>query len=224
MLRTRLPADRNANRCKRNIFMKTFCQYSARMILIGMACFLVTMVGCSRNQPEAAPLASEVADQKPAELAQSSSSPASQPVPKTAPTQSSTASSLQGTKTQSAVAPAEKPAPAPRPKKAAPDVILLKASLGTVRFQHTAHSETRKIACATCHHVSHPEKPGTAPQEACSTCHTLTAKPPMKTKLQAAFHNPTASAGACIDCHKVQNANGKAAPIKCLECHKKETA
>lgn len=204
--------------------MKTFSQYSSRMILIGMACFLVTLVGCSRNQPEAPPLASQVADQRPAELAQSSSSPAAQPVPKTAPTKSSTASSLQDTKAQSEAAPAAKPAPAPQTKKAAPDVILLKASLGTVRFQHKVHSETRKIACATCHHVSRPEKPGTAPQEACSTCHTLTARPPMKTKLQAAFHNPTATAGTCIDCHKEQNAKGKSAPVKCQECHRKETS
>ena len=44
----------------------------------------------------------------------------------------------------------------------------------------------------------------------------------MKTKLQAAFHNPTAQAGLCIDCHKAENAKGKKAPVKCADCHKKE--
>lgn len=44
----------------------------------------------------------------------------------------------------------------------------------------------------------------------------------MKTKLQAAFHNPTATAGLCIDCHKAEDAKGKKAPVKCADCHKKE--
>jgi hypothetical protein len=48
------------------------------------------------------------------------------------------------------------------------------------------------------------------------------AIPPMKTKLQAAFHNPTATAGTCIDCHKAETAKGKVTPLKCLGCHKKE--
>jgi class III cytochrome C family protein len=104
------------------------------------------------------------------------------------------------------------------------DVVLLNASLGTVRFEHKKHSEGRKIACETCHHASRPEHPAMASQEACSTCHTPTATPPMKTKLQAAFHNPTATAGTCIDCHKAENAKGKTAPVKCLGCHKKEAA
>jgi len=104
------------------------------------------------------------------------------------------------------------------------DVVLLKASLGTVRFEHKKHSKDRKIACETCHHASRPEHAATAPQEACGTCHTSTATPPMKTKLQAVFHNPTATAGTCIDCHKAENAKGKTAPVKCLGCHKKEAA
>ena len=104
------------------------------------------------------------------------------------------------------------------------DVVILKASLGTVRFEHKKHSEDRKIACGTCHHASRPEHAATALQEACGTCHTHTATPPMKTKLQAAFHNPTATAGICIDYHKSENAKGKTAPVKCLECHKKEAA
>jgi hypothetical protein len=218
--------------------MKKFRQYSVRMSLVGMILGLLILVGCSKKEPEPAPApqGSQATDQKPqsaatsAELAPSqeattSFSPAAQPAPRTAPAQPPKTSSPQDTKPQSAAPPAEKPAPVPQTTKAAPkDVVLLKASLGTVHFQHKIHSETRKIACETCHHANRPEKPGTAPQEACSTCHTLTARPPMKTKLQAAFHNPTASAGTCIDCHKAQNAKGKAAPVKCLECHKKETA
>ncbi|MGE5056161.1 MAG: cytochrome c3 family protein [Acidobacteriota bacterium] len=104
------------------------------------------------------------------------------------------------------------------------DVVLLKASLGAVRFEHKKHSEDRNIACLTCHHASRPEHAANAPQEACGTCHTPTAMSPMKTKLQAVFHNPTATAGTCIDCHKAENAKGKTAPVKCLECHKKEAA
>jgi nitrate/TMAO reductase-like tetraheme cytochrome c subunit len=41
----------------------------------------------------------------------------------------------------------------------------------------------------------------------------------MKTSLQAAFHDPKAAAGTCIDCHKQK---GGPAPVKCLECHKKK--
>jgi hypothetical protein len=217
--------------------MKKFRQYSVRMILVGMILGLLILVGCSKKEPEPAPApqGSQATDQKPqsaatsAELAPSQEattnfSPAAQPAPRTAPAQPPKTSSPQDTKLQSAP-PVEKLAPVTQTTKAAPkDVVLLKASLGTVHFQHRIHSETRKIACETCHHANRPEKPGTAPQEACSTCHMLTAKPPMRTKLQAAFHNPTASAGTCIDCHKAQNAKGKAAPVKCLECHKKETA
>lgn len=107
-------------------------------------------------------------------------------------------------------------------KKAPKDVVILKAPNGGVKFMHTAHSKDRNIKCETCHHASKPEKPAKAAQEACSDCHTKTAAAPMKTKLQAAFHNPTATAGTCIDCHKAENAKGKKAPTKCTECHKKE--
>ena len=119
------------------------------------------------------------------------------------------------------------PAPAqtpklPQPKLALKDVVILKAALGGVRFQHRVHVEERKVLCEICHHPSHPEKAATAPEQACSTCHTPVATPPMKTKLQVAFHNPTATQGTCIDCHKAENAKGKSAPVKCLDCHKKE--
>jgi hypothetical protein len=46
----------------------------------------------------------------------------------------------------------------------------------------------------------------------------------MKTKAQAAFHNPTATAGICIDCHKAENAKRKKAHKKCMECHQKANA
>lgn len=127
-------------------------------------------------------------------------------------------------------APTPTPAPAPAaktvaaPAAVAKDVIILKAALGGVRFEHKLHAETRKIACERCHHADRAEKPNVyvSPQPACSKCHTPTATAPMKTKLQAAFHNPTATAGTCIDCHKAEVAKGKPAPVKCLDCHKKE--
>lgn len=118
------------------------------------------------------------------------------------------------------VAPPKKPQTVKSPE----DVVLLKASLGTVRFEHKKHSDDRKIACEACHHASRPEHATSAPQEACGMCHTPIVKSPMKTKLQAAFHNPTATAGICIDCHKTENAKGKSAPVKCVRCHKKEAA
>jgi len=110
-------------------------------------------------------------------------------------------------------------------EKKAPDTVVLKgAPMGGVKFNHKAHAVDQKIKCDTCHHASKPEKPLTSPQQACTDCHTKTATPPMKTKLQAAFHNPTAQAGLCIDCHKEEIAKGKKAPApgKCAECHKKE--
>jgi Class III cytochrome C family len=103
------------------------------------------------------------------------------------------------------------------------DVVILRGSpLGAVKFEHKLHSQARSIKCETCHHPSRSEKPATALQQACSACHTKVAIPPMKTKLQAAFHNPTATAGTCIDCHKAETAKGKVTPVKCLGCHKKE--
>jgi Class III cytochrome C family len=99
--------------------------------------------------------------------------------------------------------------------------ILLKgAPMGAVKFDHTAHV---KVAgkCDVCHHASKPEKALKSPQQACADCHTKPPTPPVTTSLQAAFHNPTATAGLCIDCHKRQNASGKATPVKCAECHQK---
>ena len=125
-----------------------------------------------------------------------------------------------------AVAPASTPAAAPvaREKKAAPrDVAILKgAALGAVKFEHKLHAERAGKKCETCHHASRPEKPGTVAQESCLNCHTRPPAAGMKTGLPAAFHNAAAQAGACIDCHKAENARGKKAPTKCLDCHKKE--
>ncbi len=103
----------------------------------------------------------------------------------------------------------------------APDkpIVLKGAPMGGVKFDHKLHAGTK---CDVCHHAAKPEKAPKSAQEACTDCHTKVAVAPMKTKLQAAFHNPTATAGLCIDCHKKQAAAGKKTPAKCTDCHKKE--
>ncbi len=105
-------------------------------------------------------------------------------------------------------------------KAPAGPVVLKGAPMGGVKFDHKAHAA---VKCDTCHHASKPEKALASPQQKCQDCHTKTAAAPMKTKAQAAFHNPTATSGLCIDCHKT-DAKAKAAnaPTKCAECHKKE--
>ena len=103
-------------------------------------------------------------------------------------------------------------------------LIMTGSPTGGVKFEHKLHAKDRGITCATCHHASKPEKPLASPEEKCQDCHTKTAPPPMKTKTQAAFHDPMAKKGLCIDCHVQSNANGKKAPTKCGECHKKENA
>jgi hypothetical protein len=106
-------------------------------------------------------------------------------------------------------------AQAPKP----PTSVVLPAPNGAVTFDHAAHVKVGK--CAECHHASKAQKPSKSGFEKCGDCHTKTATPPVTTKLQAAFHNPTATAGTCINCHKTQNAAGKKAPAKCADCHKK---
>lgn len=102
------------------------------------------------------------------------------------------------------------------------DVLILKGSpLGGVKFTHKLHADKTGGKCETCHHASKPEKAATAPQQACRDCHTKPLPPGMKTSTQAAFHNPTAKAGTCIDCHVKSNAEGKAAPTTCVKCHMK---
>jgi hypothetical protein len=106
----------------------------------------------------------------------------------------------------------------------APGTVILKgAPMGGVKFDHKAH-EGRGAKCDTCHHAAKTEKAPKAAHEACQDCHTTTPTAPMKTKAQAAFHNPAATAGICIDCHKAENAKGKKAPTKCTECHQKANA
>ena len=106
----------------------------------------------------------------------------------------------------------------------APGTVVLKgAPMGGVKFDHKAHT-TRATKCDACHHASKSEKALKSEHENCQDCHTTTATAPVKTKAQAAFHNPTASAGICIDCHKAENAKGKKAPTKCTECHQKANA
>ena len=117
----------------------------------------------------------------------------------------------------------QEPAPAPAKNAVPKDVIVLTGSpLGGVRLQHKLHVARAANNCATCHHPSKPQKPASAPQQACSDCHMAKAAAPMKTIYQGAFHNPVAQAGTCIDCHKAENAKGKKAPVGCMDCHKQE--
>lgn len=104
-------------------------------------------------------------------------------------------------------------------EKKAQDTYSLKAPNGAVKFDHKKHSTATK--CETCHHASKPEKALKSPHEACADCHTTPVQAGMKTKLQAAFHNPTAQSGTCIDCHKKEAAAGKKTPAKCADCHVK---
>ena len=111
---------------------------------------------------------------------------------------------------------------ADQPKVA--DVLILKGSpLGGVKFAHKVHSDTHAAKkCETCHHPSKPEKPSTVAQQACRDCHTKPLPQGMKTSVQAAFHNPSAKSGTCIDCHVESNKSGKAAPVgTCTKCHSK---
>lgn len=105
----------------------------------------------------------------------------------------------------------------PKATPPAKPILLTGSPMGGVRFEHSKHA----IACETCHHPSREPKPGSALQQACTSCHTKPSQSGMKTGKQAAFHNPTATAGTCIDCHKK---SGGAAPTKCAQCHKKENA
>jgi Class III cytochrome C family len=107
------------------------------------------------------------------------------------------------------------------PQGGAKDTIVLSdAPNGAVTFDHKKHTATAG-KCEVCHHAAKPEKAAKAAQQSCRDCHTKTAEAPMKTKRQAAFHNPAAQSGICIDCHKKEAAAGKKAPTKCGECHKK---
>jgi hypothetical protein len=111
------------------------------------------------------------------------------------------------------------PAPAGPAAERPKGKVTLPAKLGAVTFDHENHAGKQGIACATCHHPSRAQKPQASENQACRECHTMPAAPPMKTNLQAAFHDPRAATGTCIDCHRQKDGSG---PLKCLECHKKK--
>ena len=108
----------------------------------------------------------------------------------------------------------------------APDTVVLKgAPMGGVKLNHAKHADPKAYGakCTDCHHASKPEKAMKTEAEKCSGCHTKVAEAPMKTKYQAAFHDPMAKKGTCVDCHvKAVAAGKKTAPAKCADCHKKE--
>jgi len=173
----------------------------------------VAQLGKQEPSPAAAPPISA-----PQPKAEPPRPPEAKPTSMEVPTPTETAKLAQTTAVAS-----QAPAPAESKKAVAKDVLVLTGSpLGGVRFEHKLHIARAGNNCATCHHPSRPEKPASAPQQACSDCHTSVAAPPMKTKRQAAFHNPTAQSGTCIDCHKVESAKAKKPPLNCMECHKKE--
>jgi competence protein ComEA len=150
-----------------------------------------------------------IAKQKPATAESSmSGSAAAQPTPARPATPAPSATPAP----PSQATPRQKPTPPAKP------ILLTGNPMGGVRFEHAKHP----VACDTCHHPAREPKPGSAPQQACRSCHTKPLQPGMKTGKQAAFHNATATAGTCIDCHK--KSGGGAAPTKCAQCHKKQNA
>jgi len=101
-------------------------------------------------------------------------------------------------------------------------VVLTGSPLGAVTFSHKLHTKTYGAKCESCHHASKPQKPLKAEHQKCTDCHTKVAAVPMKTKTQAAFHDPMAKKGTCVDCHVQSAAKGKTkVPVKCADCHKK---
>jgi len=167
----------------------------------------------SQQQPQVSPQASPASPAHPAVTPSPSASASPAPAP---PARSAAA----GTGAKSAEPLTARQAggpPAKQAKAPANPILLTGAPMGGVRFEHSKHP----LDCDRCHHPARQPKPGAAPQAACSACHTTPPQPGMKTGKQAAFHNPTAAAGTCIDCHKRSGGN---APTKCLQCHKKENA
>lgn len=102
-------------------------------------------------------------------------------------------------------------------------IVFKGPTMGAVSFPHSAHTRVAG-KCEVCHHASKPAKALKSPQQACTDCHTKPPTPPVTTGLQAAFHNPTATAGLCVTCHKTENSHGKAAPVKCADCHKQDNS
>jgi hypothetical protein len=102
-------------------------------------------------------------------------------------------------------------------------IVLKGATVGAVKFSHATHTRVAG-KCEVCHHASKPQKPLKSPQQVCTDCHTKPPTPPVTIGLQAAFHNSSGNSGLCIACHKTENAQGKAAPVKCADCHKNENS
>jgi Class III cytochrome C family len=98
-------------------------------------------------------------------------------------------------------------------------IVLAGAPRGDVTFEHAAHQQLTD--CTTCHHEARPEKPLTSEHEACRDCHTNPATPPNTTRTRDAFHDASAKAGICVDCHVKAAVAGKTVPTECADCHKK---
>lgn len=80
------------------------------------------------------------------------------------------------------------------------------SSFGSVKFTHTLHVGEHGIKCESCHHAPKGAGVDSSTEQLCSNCHTHSPVLPMKTNMEAAFHNTGATAGVCIDCHKAENA------------------
>lgn len=80
------------------------------------------------------------------------------------------------------------------------------SGFGPVKFMHKTHVADREIKCEVCHHQQRVALPRTTQEQDCGSCHTRNPEPPVKTNLQAAFHNSGATKGVCVDCHKRTNA------------------
>ena len=112
--------------------------------------------------------------------------------------------------------------PAASQQAPAEPITMKGPTMPAVKFPHSVHTHVAG-KCEVCHHASNPEKPLKSAQEACTDCHTKPSTSSVRVGLPAAFHNPSATAGLCITCHKTENVQGKAAPVKCGDCHKKDT-
>lgn len=99
-----------------------------------------------------------------------------------------------------------------------PDTVVFTPKRGNVTFTHAKHAQASE--CKACHHESKPEKPATAENAKCSSCHTTPATEPMKTTLRLAMHNTAEQAGTCYNCHKAEAEKGKKVPAECNDCHK----
>jgi hypothetical protein len=172
-------------------------------LVLPFALLLLIIAGCQSEQKAA---------EQPAQQSAAPTSPATTPAATMSPSPAATATPAPGQAKPANVAETKAPtAPATPPAK---PLVLADSPLGAVTFDHSKH----KLECKTCHHESRPQKPATAAQQACRACHTKPAQPGMTTVRQAAFHNPMATAGTCIDCHKQKGGN---APTTCKQCHVK---